>query len=108
LGIQLFSSLVDCHLISGCEVTPDVDLGALASLVSVQKACLRRILGIDTQCPVHREPLKYRRVILTLRYLCYLLSLPLSQFAARALRVSDTLRLHHHSSWLMDLDIALR
>ncbi|KAF9040999.1 hypothetical protein BDZ89DRAFT_1109784 [Hymenopellis radicata] len=95
--------------------TPDVDLGALASLEGVQKACLRRIMGLGSQSirsvlftETVLQPLKYRRVILTLQYLCYLLSLPLSQFAARALHVSDTLRLYHHSFWLIDLDIALR
>ncbi|KAI0753702.1 hypothetical protein C8Q74DRAFT_1165543, partial [Fomes fomentarius] len=72
---------VDPHLTAGCEVVLDVQLSLLEPLERVQTTFLRRAqvgLGPRSQlAPLYTEtgvwPLHYRRVLLTLRYLDYVL-----------------------------------
>lgn len=103
VALQLYNALVDCHLIHGCEVMPDVDNVGVALLEDVPFNIVD-VLFTETGM----LPIRVRQTVLTLRYLKYLLTLPTSQYAARALRVSDTLRLHKKASWLGDLDHVLR
>ena len=80
IGIQLFRSLVEPHLTYGCEVTLDIREAALAPLEKIQHAFLRRALNLGSHSqltPLHSEsgvwPLRYRRLLLALRYLLYVL-----------------------------------
>ncbi|KAE9397440.1 hypothetical protein BT96DRAFT_778362, partial [Gymnopus androsaceus JB14] len=88
----LYTSLVDCHLISGCEITPDAD-NSVEILEEVQLRCLRRLLGLSSRSvtiPLFTEtgimPIRPRRVILTIRYLIYLLKLSPDHFSHLALQ----------------------
>ncbi|KAJ3853112.1 hypothetical protein EV368DRAFT_26708, partial [Lentinula lateritia] len=106
---------VDCHLIHGCELIIDTDTFLLSMLEQVQLLCLRRLLGLSRRsmvAPLFTEtgimPIRFRRVILALRYLIYLLKLPLEHYANLALQANHVLRSSGNSCWLSDLDWAIR
>ncbi|KAF8992863.1 hypothetical protein BDZ89DRAFT_1081344 [Hymenopellis radicata] len=110
-SLQLYTALVDCHLIHGADVCPDVDSTTLRQLEAVQASTLRRILGLGTRSSktvLFTElgvfPLRTRRLILCLSYLQYLLDLPPTHLAHLALEVSEDLYNARHSSWMGDLD----
>jgi hypothetical protein len=82
-GRILYTARVDPHLINGCEVVLDVDMSALKLLCDVQHKFLRRLLGVNASSPlaplfteVGIMPLRFRRIILAIRHLAYLVSLP--------------------------------
>jgi hypothetical protein len=106
---------VDPHLISGADVVIDVDGGALAHLEKVQTAFLRRLLGLgpySMRAPLFTElglvPIRYRRLIIALRYLGYLINLPSTHYARAALEDSYQLYCDGHQGYWMDVDYALR
>lgn len=101
---------VDPHLIQGCEVMPDIDEPLFEELYSVQKAFIRRILGVHKKsllAPLHTEtglvPLKYRRLELVFRYLDYLQQRPADTYAAAAFAEAQSLAQDGHKGWLMDI-----
>ncbi|KDR75593.1 hypothetical protein GALMADRAFT_489789 [Galerina marginata CBS 339.88] len=113
-GLQLYMARVDPHLVSGCEVSVDVDDSLLAVLEAVQLHFLRRILGLhdrSMRAVLFTEtgvmPLKYRRIILALRYIIYLLSLPHTHYARAAFDDSIDLWSRQQSSWVGDLQVVL-
>lgn len=115
VSLRLYTALCDPHLISGCEVMPDAQLGGLAYLENTQRRTLRRILGLGPRsisAVLHTEtgidPIGLRRCYLTMRYLAHLLTLPPSHYAALALRTSDVLRHRRQPCWLSDLEICVR
>ncbi|KAJ3724633.1 hypothetical protein C8R42DRAFT_457443 [Lentinula raphanica] len=112
---QLYSSLVDCHLTHGCEVIIDTNKSSLSLLEDAQHLILRRMLGLSHNsvlAPLFTEtgimPIRYRRIILALRYLIYVLALPPDHYAHLSLRESSRLREAGERSWLSDLDWAIQ
>jgi hypothetical protein len=104
-GWILYMAQVDPHLVSGCEVALDSDLVALKELCDVQHKFLHRLLGVNASsplAPLFTElgilPLRFRRVILALRFLKYLMSLPDTHLAHVAL--SDSMA-NRDGSWIL-------
>ncbi|PBK70984.1 hypothetical protein ARMSODRAFT_864056, partial [Armillaria solidipes] len=113
-GLSLYMAKVDPHLIAGCEIVLDVDLAVSEELRHTSSAFLRHLLGVHSKTVlafVHAEtgvvPLYYRRLILALRYLRYLLSLPEDHYAYLALQQSIALRRSHLPSWFGDIQRVL-
>ncbi|KAF7374664.1 RNA-directed DNA polymerase from mobile element jockey [Mycena sanguinolenta] len=109
-GIRLYTARMDPHLTSGCEVCLDVDVSHLEELTDVQHEFLRRLLGLNRRsilAVLFTEtgviPLCYRRIILALGYLIYLMSLPANHLAYAAYHDSLLLERDHHPSWISDL-----
>ncbi|KAJ3861709.1 hypothetical protein EV359DRAFT_6846, partial [Lentinula novae-zelandiae] len=107
---QLYSALVDCHLINGCEVIIDTDNLLISMLEQVQLLCLCRLLGLSRRSmttPLFTEtgvmPICARRVILALRYLIYLINLPRNHYASLALHENHNMRASGIPCWLSDL-----
>jgi hypothetical protein len=78
---MLYTALIDCHLIHGCEVIIDVHQPSLDKFIDIQKRCVRQILRVRANSvidPLFTElgvwPIGPRRLLLALRYLDYLLS----------------------------------
>ncbi|KAJ7181912.1 hypothetical protein C8R46DRAFT_1159228 [Mycena filopes] len=99
---------------AGADVVVDVDDKSLEMLEKVQRNFLRRLLGLgqySMRAPLFTElglvPLRYRRLILTLRYLKYLISLKDTHYARIALEDSYTLYLNGQQGYWMDLAYAL-
>ncbi|KAJ7077518.1 hypothetical protein B0H15DRAFT_752625, partial [Mycena belliarum] len=110
----LYMARVDPYLTAGCDVCLDIDLKSLASLERVQLKFLRRMLGLgrrSMRAVLFSEtgiwPIKYRRVYLALKYLCYLLKLDSERPASNALNESLSLAREQHISWINDLRIVL-
>jgi len=111
---QLYTALVDCHLISGADISPDTSSASLSELERAQVTCLRRILGLSNhswKAFLFTEtgilPIRYRRAGICLRYLAYLVGLPDSHYAKAALLESSLLFSQGHSSWWGDLQRCL-
>jgi hypothetical protein len=100
---------IDPHLVSGADVIVDVDGSALAQLEKVQTAFLRRLLGprkYSMRAPFTELgliPLRFRRLILAVGYLRYLVSLPPGHYTHIALHGSHTPFLAGQQGYLMDL-----
>lgn len=114
MGRLLYTARVDPHLISGCEVIIDVDVPRLTSLYHLQYLFLRRLLHVQSRSmvvPLFTElglmPLRYRRLILALRYLGYVIERPESDYVHVALRDSYELFTAGQSGWFSDLFLAL-
>ncbi|THU98828.1 hypothetical protein K435DRAFT_660100, partial [Dendrothele bispora CBS 962.96] len=112
---ELYTALVDCHLISGAEIVRDVSKDGIELLVKEQVMFLRRMLGLSSKSittPLFTEtglrPIRIRRAILALSYLKYLLQLPLGHYARTAIESSFALRQDNSPSWVSDLDLVLR
>ncbi|KAJ6450210.1 hypothetical protein C8R47DRAFT_998968 [Mycena vitilis] len=111
----LYMGCVDSHLTSGADIIIDIDDGALAHLEKVQTGFLRRLLGLgpySIRAPLFTElglvPIRYRRLILAIRYLGYLISLPPAHYARAALEDSFLLFCEGKQGYWMDLHCALR
>ncbi|KAJ7199095.1 hypothetical protein C8J57DRAFT_1104651 [Mycena rebaudengoi] len=105
---------VDPHLISGADIIVDVDAAALSALEKVQKTYLRRILGLGTSsicAPLFTEmgllPVRYRRLILAIRYVNYVVGLEKTHYAWLALADSFDLFQNDCEGYWMDLIYAL-
>ncbi|KZP11407.1 hypothetical protein FIBSPDRAFT_756733 [Athelia psychrophila] len=114
-GKRLYNSRVDPHLTSACEIVIDIDKTLLAPLQKIQHTYLQRLIGLNPRAMrafLFSEtgilPLAYRRVILALKYLRYILSLPASHLAACAWRECLELFYVGKACWLGDLAIVLR
>ncbi|KAJ7043799.1 hypothetical protein C8F04DRAFT_899217, partial [Mycena alexandri] len=115
----LYMARVDPYLIAGCEVCLDVTAKHLKLLEAVQHKFLRRMLGVGSRsmlAVLFSEtgiwPIKYRRVYLALKYLCYLIGLKTEDGtpqrpAWNALQHSLTLARNKKVSWVNDLRIVL-
>ncbi|SJL01089.1 uncharacterized protein ARMOST_04405 [Armillaria ostoyae] len=113
-GLILYTAKVDPYLIAGCEIVLDIDPSVFEELRQVSLTFLRHLLGVHPKTGVsflHAEtgvmPLYFRRLILALRYLRYLLGLPGDHLAALALRESIALRGAGLPSWFGDLQRVL-
>ncbi|KAJ6553261.1 hypothetical protein B0H19DRAFT_949340, partial [Mycena capillaripes] len=115
----LYMARVDPYLIASCEICLDVDTKGLKLLEKVQSMFLRCMLGVGARsmlAVLFSEtgiwPIKYRRVYLALKYLCYLLKLETDNAKAQrpawnALQQSLTLARARKISWCNDLCIIL-
>ncbi|KAJ7748694.1 hypothetical protein B0H16DRAFT_1725506 [Mycena metata] len=90
-GIRLYTARMDPHLTFGCEVSLDVVTKHLEQLTGVQHQFLRRLLGLHSRsilAVLFSEtgvvPLAYRRPIIALGYLVYLITLPATHYATAA------------------------
>ncbi|KZV93920.1 hypothetical protein EXIGLDRAFT_595836, partial [Exidia glandulosa HHB12029] len=113
-GRQLYTAQIDPHLVWGCEVTGVGTVAQLSQLEDVQHTFLRRLLGLQKRsqiCILFSEtglwPLKFRRLALQLRYLCYTLSLPDTHLASRAVKESIQAARITQSGWFSDLQRAV-
>lgn len=111
---SLYVARVDPHLTYGCEVAIDLSANAVKELAEVQHTYWRRALGLNGRCaltPLYTEtglqPLRYRRVTLTLRFLLYLLT-EKPQLPTAALNEALHLARTGAASWISDLWHALR
>ncbi len=110
----IYLAHVDPHLTYGCEVDLDVDDSSYIQLENVQVSFLRRSLLLSRHSPrvilytmMNIWPLRYRRALLALRYLEYVLSArPSLPYAA--LRSGFDLVQHARPSWWSDLCYVLR
>ncbi|KAK0221113.1 hypothetical protein EDD85DRAFT_892612, partial [Armillaria nabsnona] len=113
-GLSLYMAKVDPHLIAGCEIVLDVDIAVSEELRHTSSTFLRHLLGVHSKTVlafIHADtgviPLYYRRLILALRYLRYLLSLPEDHYAYLALQQSLALRRSRRPSWFGDMQRVL-
>jgi hypothetical protein len=110
---NLYMARVDCHLIHGCEVSPDCEDIHVKQLCAIQVDFLRQVLNVHSHSMLVTlftetgiMPLRIRRFLLLLGYLQYLLSLKLSQLARACLNSSIELALAGKRSWVRDVLIA--
>jgi hypothetical protein len=111
----LYYALIDCHLTHGCDVMLDVDPASFAWLDDLNPAILRKILGVGKRSGIPQlyselgiYPLAVRRLELALKYLAYLVALPDSHLAKKALLEADHLRRRSKPSWMGDLARVMR
>jgi hypothetical protein len=110
-GRQLYMARVDPRdLITGYEVVLDAMLAPLQPLEQVQLTFIRRLLGLPTRSTRHilftetgLLPLRYRRLMLALRYMSYLVKLPPQHYANAAFWDSVDLACHGRNSWFAEL-----
>ncbi|KAJ7165504.1 hypothetical protein C8R43DRAFT_816490, partial [Mycena crocata] len=114
-GRLLYMACIDPHLVSGADVIIDVDTIALTLLEKIQTAFLCRLLGVGAysmRAPLFTElglvPLRYRRLIIALRYLGYLVGLDKKHYARAAAEDSYNLFCNGHQGYWMDLTYALQ
>ncbi|KAJ7158082.1 hypothetical protein C8R46DRAFT_839617, partial [Mycena filopes] len=114
-GIRLYMARMDPHLTFGCEVCLDVVPKHLAELTDVQHQFLRRLLGLHRRSMLSVlftetgvTPLSYRRPLIALGYLMYLISLPPKHFAYAAFRDSLLLARQGHPCWFSDLRLVMQ
>ncbi|KAF8137938.1 hypothetical protein K438DRAFT_1494664, partial [Mycena galopus ATCC 62051] len=107
---QLYMSRVDCHLIHGCEISPDCDDVHVKQLCDIQVSFLRQILNLHSHsliAPLFTEtgimPLRFRRYLVLLSYLQYLLNLEQTHFTRASLDSSVQLAAHRKKSWFGDV-----
>ncbi|KAJ7435445.1 hypothetical protein FB451DRAFT_1062622, partial [Mycena latifolia] len=114
-GIQLYTARVDCYLISGAEISLDIDAGLINELVHAQELYLRRLLGLNdrsmlavlyTETGV--EPIKTRRLSLALRRLRYMAGVDHDRVLYTALLDSLDLLSAGKPGWASDVAIMLR
>ncbi|VDC04317.1 unnamed protein product [Peniophora sp. CBMAI 1063] len=110
----LWMARPDAYLTGGADIIPDIDKLA-DPLEDVQVMFLRRILGLgpsSLHAPLFTEtgiaPLRFRRLILALRYLRYAVSLPESHMVSAALRESYAMYTATVSGWIGDIAWALK
>lgn len=102
---------MDPHLTAACDlaITLDIDPALLQPLQDIQHTYPRRLLGLNlnsTLAFLYSEtsvpPLSYRRMLLALRYLLYLLALP-----PKSLCFFSSSRVHHYARKYHALEILL-
>jgi hypothetical protein len=89
---QFYMARVDCHLIHGCEISPDCEDAHVKELCNIKVGFLRQILNVHSHSmlvPLFTEtgimPLQVRRYLVLLSYLRYLLTLEPTHLARACL-----------------------
>ena len=107
---ELYMARVDCHLIHGCEISPDCEDVHVAQLSKVQVRFIRQMLNLHPRsmiAPLFTEtgimPLRVRRFQLVLKHLIYFLGLKNTDYARAALNSSLELAAGGKKSWVSDL-----
>lgn len=110
----LYLARIDAYLTSACDVAIDVHALHLWELEKIQIRFIRRLLRLQRRSMYHilysetgLMPLRYRRLILALRFLAYLISLPAHHYARCAFEDSLDLARNAKSGWVGDLLNAL-
>jgi hypothetical protein len=110
----LYMARVDPYLTFGCEVCLDIEEKSLKLLEKVQLKFLRRMLGMGSRSMKAVSfsetgiwPIKYRRVYLALKNLCYWIGLDHNRPAWNGLQESLSLAHAKKISWVNDLRIIL-
>ena len=110
-GKLLYMARVEPVLTFASEVVLDVDETSVTKLTDVQHLYIRRLLHVGQRsvlAPLFSEtgilPVRFRRVVLAVGYLAYLLQLPDHHYAHVALRESMSLLRHGFPCWVADLN----
>ena len=110
-GKLLYMARVDPILTFASEIVLDVVETSAAKLADIQHRFLRRLLQVGQRsvlASLFSEtgllPLRYRRVILAVAYLVYLLRLPDNHYAHIALQESKSLLRDGFPCWIGDLN----
>ncbi|EIN08657.1 hypothetical protein PUNSTDRAFT_21169, partial [Punctularia strigosozonata HHB-11173 SS5] len=113
-AFKLYMARVDPNLVHACEIALDIDPVLLRRLESVQFKFVRRALGLSSRShtavlftETGLMPLRHRRVILALRYLVHLLTIPRGRYASLALYKSFELANANVQCWISDIRIVL-
>lgn len=113
-GKRLYNARVDPHLTAACEVSLDVDMRLLKPLQKVQLTYLQRLIGLNPRAmrafcfsETGVLPLAYRRIILAVRYLQYILSREPDHLVACALRECEIMYAAGAPCWLGDLGVVV-
>lgn len=114
-GLQLYMARVDCYLISGAEVSIDVDYALIKNHLDIQHTFLRRLLGINSRSMLAilftetgLMPIRIRRLLLALSRLQYMLRVGEERIVRAALMDPISLFANCVSGWAGDVAIALR
>ncbi|KAJ7574834.1 hypothetical protein C8J56DRAFT_802316, partial [Mycena floridula] len=106
----LYMARVDPYLINGCDICIDNVKVDLESLEKVQIKFLRRMMDMGSRSMLAVlftetgiEPIRYRRILLALRYGASITDLPPQRLAHHALWQSVRLARKGHDSWALDL-----
>ena len=107
-------ALADPHLTHGAEITLDIDLNLLGQLENIQNSFLRRLLSVGEKTlgvllftETGILPIRYRRMLIALEYLKYLLLLPQERYASHAIRDSFNLASRGQKGWVTDITVIL-
>ena len=110
-GKCLYMARVDPILTFASEIVLDVDDASVAKLTDVQHLYIRRLLQVGQRSVVAAlftetglMPLRFRRVILAIAYLVYLMRLPVDHYAYGALQESKSLLRNGFPCWIADLN----
>ncbi|KAJ7753051.1 armadillo-type protein [Mycena maculata] len=114
-GLMLYMARVDCYLISGAEISLDVDNSLIKEHLDAQHLFLRRLLGINSRSMLAvlftetgLMPIRIRRLLLALARLQYMIRLGDERIVRAAMLDSVDLFANGHSGWAGDLAIMLR
>ena len=113
-GKLLYMARVEPVLTFASEVVLDVDETSVTKLTNVQHLYIRRLLHVGQRsvlAPLFSEtgilPVRFRRVVLAVGYLAYLLQLPDHHYARVALQESMSLLRRGFPCWVADLNWVL-
>ncbi|KAJ6563636.1 hypothetical protein DFH09DRAFT_1035242 [Mycena vulgaris] len=116
-GLVLYMARVDCYLISGADISLDVDAGLVQEHLEAQHLFLRRLLGINSRSMLAvlftetgLMPIRIRRLLLALGRLHYMVSLgdDSDRVVRAALLDSVDLFRTGFAGWAGDVAIMLR
>ncbi|KAJ7201576.1 hypothetical protein GGX14DRAFT_304047, partial [Mycena pura] len=116
-GLRLYMARVDCYLISGSEISLDVDSRLINEHVEVQQSFLRRLLGLNSSSMLTilytetgQTPIKVRRLLRALSRLRYILNLPGSEDLIVRDALLDSFALYRSGKpcWIGDICLVLR
>lgn len=109
-GIALYTALLDPHLTHGAEISLDVTKSNLAMLQEIQHTFIRRLMGLPKNSTIvvlftetGLTPLKFRRLLVALDYLKYLVALPPNRLARKALEDAIIQDKNNNRSWITDI-----
>jgi hypothetical protein len=110
-GKLLYMARVDPILTSASEIVLDVQDQSIDKLTAVQHLYIRHLLQVGNRSVIATLfsetgllPLRFRRVILAVAYLIYLLQLPHHHYAHLALQESKSLLRNGFPCWIADLN----
>ncbi|KAJ7165537.1 hypothetical protein C8R43DRAFT_878210 [Mycena crocata] len=113
-GLVLYMARVDCYLISGADLSLDVDAPLIQEHLEAQHLYLRRLLGINSRAMLAvlftetgLMPIRVRRLLLAFGRLLYMLELGDERRVRAALLDSVDLFATGHSGWAGDIAIML-
>lgn len=106
----LYLSLVDPHLTHGCEVVLDHAKACSSELEKTQKAFVRRVLGLGKKSvttvlytETGLEPIRWRRLLLAVEFVCYLVQLHEGHIVKAALREAVKGDIEGQRTWMTEL-----